>query len=435
MMHADVLQPDPFARLYEAHGIGTAPPSAGRRAVIAATIYHAVKSGFCHWSDARAEAAFDTDFAAYAQACMQAHTRSEYVRLGMRLLAGLGNGHTHFDELGLGPAEATTGFLARPCAAGWVVTRSARADLQAGDVIATVDGQPVRSWAEPILALMGKSSLRAKKVGLFGFALLPPRFTLRLADGRSLAIDRMTPCALAADTQCEAAFPGAGDVMLLRLPSFAAPEDEERALGHLGGHGDKPVILDLRGNDGGNTPDALLAAIILAPHAQMICETPLRVGYFEASGQADARWNPFPGALIRSLPVTVQPRDPFFHGRLIALVDGACASACEDFLLAFLASGRGPIVGETTCGSTGQPLVHRFEEENLQVSVGTTRFLFPDGTRLEGVGITPHVPVAVTPDDLRAGRDPVLAAALELTALPQARYQAVFGPPPSSGVR
>jgi len=42
--------------------------------------------------------------------------------------------------------------------------------------------------------------------------------------------------------------------------------------------------------------------------------------------------------------------------------------------------------------------------------------VFPDGSPFEGVGIAPGVPVEMAPEDLKTGRDPVLARAIELAA-------------------
>ena len=53
-------------------------------------------------------------------------------------------------------------------------------------------------------------------------------------------------------------------------------------------------------------------------------------------------------------------------------------------------------------------------ENGMILNIAAVRHTFPDGSQFEGVGIVPDVEVAVTPEDLRAGRDPVLAKALEI---------------------
>jgi carboxyl-terminal processing protease len=53
---------------------------------------------------------------------------------------------------------------------------------------------------------------------------------------------------------------------------------------------------------------------------------------------------------------------------------------------------------------------------DMIVLVGAKREMFPDGSRFEGVGIKPDLPISPSPDDLRQGRDVVLQAARERLA-------------------
>ena len=87
-------------------------------------------------------------------------------------------------------------------------------------------------------------------------------------------------------------------------------------------------------------------------------------------------------------------------------------SAAEDFLMPFKDTGRGILVGETTWGSTGQPVYLNYQD--LQVGIGAIRAYMPDGTPFEGVGIQPDIPISRSRDDLYLGRDPVLEKALQL---------------------
>ncbi len=108
-------------------------------------------------------------------------------------------------------------------------------------------------------------------------------------------------------------------------------------------------------------------------------------------------------------PVTPPAADAY-QGRVAILADGGCFSACEDFVMPFKDNGRALIVGETTGGSTGQPLVVDLGD-GMQAIVGSKHEMFPDGSPFEGVGIRPDVEVAPSVDDIRAGRDVVLEAA------------------------
>ena len=79
----------------------------------------------------------------------------------------------------------------------------------------------------------------------------------------------------------------------------------------------------------------------------------------------------------------------------------------------FEASGRATILGETTGGSSGQPLALNFGD-GFAARISAKREMFPDGRPFEGVGIAPDVAVSATPEQMRRGEGPVLARALAL---------------------
>lgn len=74
---------------------------------------------------------------------------------------------------------------------------------------------------------------------------------------------------------------------------------------------------------------------------------------------------------------------------------------------------RATLVGETTAGTYSMTR-HVDFDNGIILNISAVHHTFPDGSRFEGVGIAPDVPVEVTPEDLRTGRDPVLKKALEI---------------------
>jgi C-terminal processing protease CtpA/Prc len=72
---------------------------------------------------------------------------------------------------------------------------------------------------------------------------------------------------------------------------------------------------------------------------------------------------------------------------------------------------RGKIAGEPTGGSTGQPLFFKLPGGGM-ARVCTKRDSYPDGRDFVGKGVQPQIIVHPTVSDVRAGRDPVLEAAL-----------------------
>lgn len=101
---------------------------------------------------------------------------------------------------------------------------------------------------------------------------------------------------------------------------------------------------------------------------------------------------------------------PSYAGPVAVLVSGRTAGAAEDFLVAYRNAGRGPIIGESSAGSTGQvqslPLLPAW---TLRLTV--TRDAFPDGTEFTRTGIAPELPVAETVKDLQTGTDAALERA------------------------
>lgn len=118
-------------------------------------------------------------------------------------------------------------------------------------------------------------------------------------------------------------------------------------------------------------------------------------------------------------PVVVKPHDREFKGKLFVLVDSGSASASEIFARTIQLNHRGTVIGDLTEGAVMQarvfPLRTGFAVVTYYgVQVTTEDLIMPDGKSLEKVGVTPDVPIVPTGADLAAGRDPVLAQAVQL---------------------
>jgi carboxyl-terminal processing protease len=112
-----------------------------------------------------------------------------------------------------------------------------------------------------------------------------------------------------------------------------------------------------------------------------------------------------------------QPPDgsKVFTKPVVVLTSAFTGSAAEDFCVSFDAMGRGAIIGEPTGGSTGQPLRLKLPGGG-SARVCTIESRHPDGGEFVGVGVQPDILVRPTVADVRAGRDTVLAAALDYLA-------------------
>ncbi|MGO9401876.1 MAG: S41 family peptidase [Terriglobales bacterium] len=104
-------------------------------------------------------------------------------------------------------------------------------------------------------------------------------------------------------------------------------------------------------------------------------------------------------------------------GRLVILIDGGCASACEDFVMPFKDSHRATLIGETTYGSYSDTYFLTFDN-GMMLNTAVTRVSFPDGNRFESVGISPDIRIERTVEDVRSGNDRAMTRALEVLRSP-----------------
>lgn len=93
------------------------------------------------------------------------------------------------------------------------------------------------------------------------------------------------------------------------------------------------------------------------------------------------------------------------------LVDRGSASASEILAGALAQHGVATLVGSTTFGKGSvQELISLGGGAELKITIA--RWLTPDGTSISDGGLTPSILAERTVEDVQAGRDPQLQAAL-----------------------
>ncbi len=392
-------------------------PDMAERAWIAAQTYHTVRRYFAHWDGLPAAYDWDAHFRAYLAEALAAPDRRSFSLATMRLFASLNNGHTGFTDEALNEDTRPAPFYAEPISGRWTVKLSRIAPLAPGDVIVAVDNVPIETWVAPIRAVIGQSSPRARdSLVVLRRYMLPERFTLTLAGGRHIVVDRSAPPApLRGRTTPDAVTTTVrpDGTVVIAIPSFNDPKFEAAAVDAVKANSRAPLILfDVRGNGGGNSPGKLAAAMMDRPYAGTVVATPFTIAEFDAHGSFDPNDNPLPKAMVRYGPDITQPVPGAFGGRAALLIDRHCASACEDFAIRFKTAHRGPVLGEPSWGSTGQPYQVVFADLGMKLRVSTKRESFADGSPFEGVGVVPDIAVPLTATDLRAPGDPQLDRAL-----------------------
>jgi len=173
-------------------------------------------------------------------------------------------------------------------------------------------------------------------------------------------------------------------------PHFDAAMDELRDC--------RGIVLDLRGNLGG------LAAMVMGVGGHFL-DSAVSLGTSRSRASV-ARYVVNP----RRVGVRGQPVSPF-AGPMAILVDGLSASTSEIFAAGMQSVGRARVFGETTAGRALPSTLTRLPNGDVMQHV-VFDFVGARGERIEGRGVVPDVPLPLHRDDLLAGRDAALAAAL-----------------------
>lgn len=190
------------------------------------------------------------------------------------------------------------------------------------------------------------------------------------------------------------------NLFIWKMPHFDDEETVDKMMDKA--KKSKTLILDLRGNGGGYEVGLLRL-----------------IGYFFDHdiklGDLKTRKETKP-LIARTLGGAI------YKGELIVLVDSESASSSELFARVIQLEKRGTIIGDKTSGSVMQGTYSRYKSGvdlifyyGLLVTSGD--LIMADGKSLEKVGVLPDERLLPTPEDLAAGRDPVLSRAASLVGI------------------
>lgn len=171
----------------------------------------------------------------------------------------------------------------------------------------------------------------------------------------------------------------------------------------------KALIIDMRENGGGNGDQGfyILSHLIAKSTLAAKSKTKQNIASFKAWGNTDM-W-------LETDPYSIEP----IYGKerymkpVIVLTGAQTFSAGEDFLVAFDNSNRGIKIGQTTGGSTGQPLFFDLPRGG-KFRVCTKRDIYPSGKEFVGIGIIPEIEVKETVKSIQDKQDIVLEKAIEV---------------------
>lgn len=164
------------------------------------------------------------------------------------------------------------------------------------------------------------------------------------------------------------------------------------------------LIIDLRNNGGGNTPNWLVQQFMDKPFSNNLWRSRMHVPSYRAWGSG-AAW--FEGNATKTQPnLEKQYTKP-----VVVLVGPATFSAAEDLASTLQALERATLIGEPTGGSTGQPLYFSLPGGG-SARVCTKRDTTIKGTEFVGVGVQPDIKISRKISDYREGKDYQLTEAL-----------------------
>lgn len=158
------------------------------------------------------------------------------------------------------------------------------------------------------------------------------------------------------------------------------------------------IIIDLRGNPGG------VAGMVMGVAGHFLDErVPLGV-LRQRTGELRLVANP------RRVDAQGNPVTPF-AGPVAVLIDPLSVSTSEIFAAGMQAAGRVRVFGETSAGQALPATAVRLPNDDVLMHV-IADLTVPDGTRVEGRGVVPDVSIPLRREDLLAGRDAALEAAV-----------------------
>lgn len=158
------------------------------------------------------------------------------------------------------------------------------------------------------------------------------------------------------------------------------------------------IVIDLRGNPGG------LAAMMMGISGHFVSERRPLGTMKTRSNELRFVANP------RSVDGAGKPV-PVYGGPVAILVDAMSGSASECFSGGMQSIGRARVFGQTTMGQALPALFDKLPNGDVLIHAYGD-FVTADGTRLEGRGVIPDESVPLAREDLLAGRDRALQAAL-----------------------
>jgi len=336
----------------------------------------------------------------------QAKSDEEFYDILLELMASLNDTHTRIVSYpGQPRLEAPPVALNKVEEKVAVIRSHPDTNLSPGDVIVSVDGRPVEECLAEQMRHVCNSTERGRireacSQLLRGTPGTEVTVTARGADGEARRVTLRRESRPEFWREPTISSRRLGDpVGYIRISRWAGRNftvEFDQALETF--EGTKGIIIDVRGNGGGNDQLADLVNGRLTDRPVVSS-----IDFWRKTGS---------DSYERTIG-WVRPRGPgTYTGRVAVLIDEGSMSACEHFVSGVEAMGCVLLVGAPTNGAGGGPTTVNLPD-GTRVRISRALGLRANGVVFEGHGIPPHIFSTPTLDDLRKGRDAPLDIAKE----------------------
>lgn len=184
------------------------------------------------------------------------------------------------------------------------------------------------------------------------------------------------------------------------------------------------LLIDIRQNGGGESDigAAILRYFTAKPFVGASWKTRILISTYRAwdksqneikNGQSFNWKNEWYWGKPDTVFVDSTNADSMVTASIVVLIGHSTSSAAEDFLIYLEHLGIATLVGQPTCGSTGQPLSFDLPGGG-SARVCTKRDFYPDGREFVGYGISPDFYVEPSVQSYLEGEDEVLKKGIEV---------------------
>jgi carboxyl-terminal processing protease len=348
---------------------------------------------------------------AFRPAAAKAANTHEFYELMRQMIASLKDAHTRvyspdekFDWWN--PRFVTIGVAVRDVEGVPIVVQvdqnsaAAKIDIRVGDAIVSVEDVPVRNFIKQRLESLGSNvheSARYRSVAnLFdGPAGSYVKFAWTNREGK---VKSATLPRYWSERQLGFSTQRKGKLAILRLDAFTqtlALEFSKALTSEL--EGAEGVVLDLRGNGGGD-------AEAMADVASLFLDDGINLGRFADRSGSAFELQTYSKRLWRVPQLRIKLP-------LVVLTGESTSSAAEIMVAVLQAKGRARVIGAATCGCVLAIRNRHALPDGGLLDVSEFDYRTANGVRLQDRGVTPDQITSLRRSDLYSRRDPTLEAA------------------------